>query len=58
MGEIPEVKYRTIKNRKASPSLGNGQVNMVPLQNKLKPVKICLKRTLKNFPLKYTRDTT
>ena len=39
MGEITQVKYKTIKNRKASISLGNGQVNMVPLQNKSKPVK-------------------
>lgn len=34
MGEMTQVKYRTIKNRKASLSLGNGQVNKVPLQNK------------------------
>lgn len=52
MGEITQVKYRTIKNRKASLSLGNGQVNMAPLQNKLRPVKICLKRILKDFPPK------
>lgn len=55
MGEITQVKYRTIKNRKASLSLGNGQVNMAPLQNKLRPVKICLKRILKDFPPKQTR---
>lgn len=58
MGEITQVKYRTIKNRKASLPLGNGQVNMIPLQNKSKPGKICLKRTLKDFPPKYTRYTT
>lgn len=55
MGKITQVKYRTIKNRKASLSLGNGQVIMAPLQNKSRPVKICLKRTLKDFPPKYTR---